>query len=103
MAARWRWYLTIAAVRQYMEIAGLTGDLEDDNPDFVRAQNDLGEISLTATPADTPPTDSGGIIYRPHVMIAGRKTRLELTVTPAGRAEGDLPQLVRVRLKGGRR
>lgn len=34
----WRWYLTIAAVRQYMELAGLTGELEDDNPDFLRAQ-----------------------------------------------------------------
>lgn len=97
---RWRWYLSIAAVRQYMEIAGLRGELEDNNPDFVRAQNELGAVSLTATPADAPPSDSGGIIYRPWVHIHGRRTRLELTVTPAGRSEGDLPQLVRVRVKG---
>lgn len=34
----WRWYLTIAAVRQYMELAGLHGAMEDSNPDFQRAQ-----------------------------------------------------------------
>lgn len=100
---RWKWYLTIASIKQFMALTGRSGECEDDNPDFVAAQHELGEISLTATPADTPPTSSGGIIYRPNVLIAGRKTRLELTVVPAGRAEGDLPQLVRVRLKDGMR
>lgn len=97
--AAWKWYLSIAAVREYMDIAGLSGEAETDNPDFVAAQELLGTLSLSATPADTPPTRSGGIIYRPWTEIHGQRTRLELTVTPAGRKEGDLPQLVRVRLK----
>ena len=33
----WRWYITIAAVRQYMDLAGMTGPMEDSNPDFVAA------------------------------------------------------------------
>ncbi len=99
----WSWYLTIAAVKQYMEIMGYIGPLETDNPDFERSQNELGEISLTAKPADTPPTASGAILYRPNVVISGKKTRLELTVQPAARKEGSLPQLVRVRVKGGMR
>lgn len=101
--ADWRWYISIAATEQYMDIAGLRGDLDDNNPEFLRAMDELGEISLTAKPADTPPTQSGGVLYRPNVIIRGRKQRLELTVMPAVRKEGDLPQLVRVRLKGGMR
>lgn len=97
--SKWKWYLSIAAVRQYMEIAGLKGECELENPDFDAAQNALGELSLTATPANTPPTQSGAIIYRCWVQLRGQRTRLELTVAPAARAEGALPQLIRVRLK----
>ena len=46
--ASWRWYLTIAAVRQWMDLTDRRGPLEDDNPDFVAAQNGWGELSLTA-------------------------------------------------------
>ncbi len=95
----WKWYLSIAAVRQYMDIAGLRGELETDNPDFVAAQNTLGQLSLTATPADTPPTRSGGVIYRCWVEMKSGRKRIELTVTPSPRDEGSLPQLVRVTLK----
>ncbi len=97
---KWKWYLTIAAVRQYMDIAGLKGECELENQDFVAAQNALGDLSLTATPADTPPTRSGGIIYRCWTHLRGRRQRLELTVMPAPRDEGSLPQLVRVIVKG---
>lgn len=99
----WKWYLSIAAIKQYMEIVGLNGPCEDSNPDFIGAERELGQLSITTQPANTPPTASGGIIYRPNVWIHGKKTRLELTVMPAGREEGSLPQLVRVRLKGGMR
>jgi len=97
--AAWRWYLTIAAVRQYMVLAGLSGELEDDNPDFLAAQNALGELSLTAKPARTAETESGAVIYRGKVTIAGKRRRIECTVMPIPRTEGKLPQLLRVTLK----
>lgn len=95
----WRWYLTIAAVRQYMTLAGLRGPLEMSNPDFARAQEELGELSLTANLARTPEKKSGALTYRGKVTIAGKRRRIECTVMPQGREEGDLPQLVRVSLK----
>lgn len=97
----WRWYLSIAAVRQYMELAGLRGELEEDNPDFVRAQDDLGTHSLTARPVPGKDTASGAIIYRTGrvVLPNGRKCRLEFTVMPIPRKEGALPQLLRVTAK----
>jgi hypothetical protein len=80
------WYLTIAAVRQYMELAGLRGDA-------------LGELSLSAKPARTAETKSGAVIYRGKVTIAGKRRRIECTVMPIPRVEGQLPQLLRVTLK----
>jgi len=44
----WRWYITIEAVRQLMQLAGLPGPLEEGNPDFVWAQDELGYHSLNA-------------------------------------------------------
>lgn len=96
----WRWYITIESVRQYMLLAGLSGPLEDSNPDFVAAQNTLGELSLTATPAQTAETRSGAVIYRGKVTIAGKRRRVECTVMPMPRTEGKLPQLLRVTMKG---
>jgi len=92
----WKWYLTIAAVRQYMDLADLLGPLEDTNPDFVAAQNALGELSLTAKPARTAETKSGAVIYRGKVTIDGKRRRIECTVMPIPRVEGKLPQLLRV-------
>jgi len=95
----WRWYLTVAAVRQFMQLADLYGPLEMDNPDFVRAQEILGELSLTAKLARTPASTSGALTYRGKITIGGKRRRIECKVMPQGRAEGDLPQLVRVTLK----
>lgn len=50
---KWKWYVTIAAVRQWMELTGGSGPLEDTNPDFVWAQNELGDFSLMAKLAPT--------------------------------------------------
>jgi len=99
----WRWYLTVAAVRQYMMLAGLRGELEEGNPDFMRAQADLGQHTLTARPVEGKDTASGAILYRTVgkvVLPNGRKTRLEFTVMPIPRREGTLPQLLRVTAKG---
>jgi len=95
----WRWYITIAAVRQYMDLAGLRGELEDSNPDFVAAQKALGDLSLTAKPVIGKDTKSGATIYRGKVTIAGKRRRIECTVMPVPRIEGALPQLLRVTLK----
>ena len=99
MTMKWRWYLTIAAVGQYMQLAGLRGPLEDGNPDFLRAEKELGELSLTAKPARTAETRSGAAFYRGKVTIAGKRRRIECTVMPIPRKEGALPQLLRVTLK----
>ncbi len=110
---KWHWYLTIDAVRQYMDAVGLAGPLEPDNPDFAAAEDALGQLSLTARPVDAPPSASGAVLYRGWLEIStkgrtakdragghkGRRRRVECTVMPARRAEGDLPQLIRVRLK----
>ena len=95
----WRWYITVAAVKQYMDLAGLSGPLETANPDFTLAQEALGQMSLTANLARTPAARSGALTYRGKVTLAGKRRRVELTVAPAGREEGALPQLVRVVLK----
>lgn len=94
------WYITIAAVRQYMEIAGLSGELETDNPAFAQAEADLIELSYTAKLVESARSDSGALTYRGKVTINGRRMRVECTVMPAERDEGALPQLLRVRLKG---
>ena len=101
MTGKWNWYLTIAAVGQWMNMTGRRGELEDDNPDFVAAQNELGELSQTAklAVAATEKQRSGAEIYRGKVTVGGRRLRVECTVMPPVRSEGPLPQLVRVRLK----
>jgi len=96
---KWHWYLSVEAVRQYMSLAGLRGELEDENPDYRAAMDDLGELSLTAKLARTPPSKSGALTYRGKVNIQGKRRRIECTVMPHRREEGDLPQLLRVRLK----
>ena len=78
---------------------GLHGPLEAANPDFVAAQNALGELSLTAKPARTAETKSGAVIYRGKVTIDGKRRRIECTVMPIPRVEGKRPQLLRVTLK----
>lgn len=94
----WRWYITIAAVRQLMQLAGLSGEMENTNPDFLAAQDALGELSMKATLAveASEKLRGGGSIYRGRVMLGGKSWRLEATVMPSVRAEGSLPQLVRV-------
>lgn len=99
MRGDWPWYITVSAVRQYMQLAGLTGEPEDTNPNFLRAQDELGDLSLTAKPVIGKDTESGAVIYRGKVTIKGKRRRIECTVMPIPRTEGALPQLLRVTLK----
>ena len=34
----WKWYISTSAIKDYMRLAGLPGELAIDNPDFIRAQ-----------------------------------------------------------------
>lgn len=97
----WRWYITIAAVRQWMALTGRCGELEDSNPDFLAAQSELGDLSLTATLAlsASEKQRDGASVYRGRVMVRGRSVRTECIVMPPLRREGPLSQLVRVTIK----
>jgi len=97
----WRWYITIAAIRQWMDLTGRTGALEEDNPAFLAAERELGDLSLTAKLAveASERQRSGASIYRGTAQVNGRSVRAECTVMPPLRGEGKLPQLVRVTSK----
>lgn len=97
--AKWRWYISITAVREWMRLAGLSGPCEDANPDFVAAQETLGELSLTARLSRAPPNEHGALTYRGKVTLGSRRRRVECYVQTGRREEGRLPQLVWVRLK----
>lgn len=93
--SRWRWYLSAAAVREYCRIAGLPDD--DGGPAWAQAEDELGEIAEAAREYRV---ESHRTLYRTARRQVGdrqQRQRLELTVSTIERAEGDLPQLVRVR------
>jgi hypothetical protein len=98
-----RWYITVRAVRDYMNILGYEGST--DGPIFDRAAIDLEDLCDGAElkrewAHDGKPRQ----LWLARTQIDGRVERLELTVSLQPRQEGPLPQLVRVRLKsrGGR-
>ena len=97
------WYVTIAALREYMAMAGYRGELEDDNPDFRAAERELLDLISSDRVRDTGRrSDSGAETWRTGRIRLARLPRsviLELTVMPGPRAEGPLPQLLRVRRK----
>lgn len=101
MKGDWKWYITITAISEWMALTGRKGELEDDNPDFIAAENELGELSLTArlALAASERERNGSSIYRGKATVRGKRRRVECTVMPPLRAEGPLPQLVRVTLK----
>jgi hypothetical protein len=101
----WPWYMTIAAMRQYMRIAGYGGSAEETNPNFTAAERELG-AHCAAAHLTSQKTASGVQIYRTGrvtVGRSGRKTRLQFSVAPAPRAEGGKPQLVSIADKDGGR
>lgn len=97
----WNWYITVQAVREWMALTGRKGELEDNNPEFVAAQNELGEMSLTfrLSESATAKQKPGCEIYRGRIKVKGKSKRAECTVMTTKRGEGELPQLVRVNLK----
>jgi hypothetical protein len=96
-ATGWRWYISIAAIKNYMRIMDWPGPLEDENPFFRRAESELGAYSLTARLSNRT-LPSGAVVYRSgRIQIPGRGSRrLDFVVVETLRAEGLLPQLVEV-------
>jgi hypothetical protein len=104
MRGDWPFYISIAAVREYMREVGYSGPLEDDNPQFVAAQNELGDASLVAKRTETPGL-KGTVIYRTgNLRVGPRKlvSRIELSVSFAPNKAGDKPQVVWATAKDAR-
>lgn len=97
--AKYRWYLSAQAVRDYIDISGLTDD--DGGKDWLRAERELGAHADAAREAGH---NEQSTIYRTGRVRVGdrpKSTRLEMFVRHTQREEGSLPQLVAVRDKGG--
>lgn len=90
-----RWYISAAAVRDYLRICGIP----DTRYRFDLAAEQLDRLCEVAQFVDELRPSPGRLIYRVRTEILGLPTRLELTVSTTPRPEGPLPQLVRVRDK----
>jgi hypothetical protein len=88
----YRWYLSATALREYAQAAGLP--LDDGGPQWAAAERALAALCDSARLAQ----DEG---HR-QIWRAPGPDRWELTVSTVPRPEGPLPQLVRVRRRGGR-
>lgn len=97
----YRWYLSAAAIREYLAIAGLPDD--DGGPNWGRAERELGAHAEAARQSGS---NNHSLIFRTGRVRVGdrtKSTRLELFVRHTPREEGGLPQLVAVRNKGNNR
>lgn len=92
------WYLSAAAVKQFMAICRLPA--QEEGPSFDRAA-----VALERACDRARKKSQRGLWERweTKVKIAGKIARLELIVSLARRPEGPEPQLVEVRYKGGSR
>lgn len=86
------WYISAAAVRDYLRITGQA--VVDDGPIWDAAEQELIDhaIAIVRDRKEGRQLDSGALQYR-----GGRPLRLRYLVVPTPRHEGDLPQLVRVK------
>ena len=92
-----RWYITAAAVRQYMVIQGRHGD--GDSPAFFRAERDLAQSAEQARLARDVDGRTRTQLWRVSWPVRGQTVRLELVVSIDSRPEGPLPALIAVRAK----
>lgn len=97
------WYISVRAASEYAEILGLDPDKDDD---FDRCEDELVEVARVAK---FDHQTSGGLLeYRGAIpeksraQLNGREHRLMMMVSTERRAEGNLPQLVSVKLRGSR-
>lgn len=92
------WYISAAAVKQYMAICGYEGS--PDGPIFDAAAIELESLCEQAKLARDVGPGQQSQLWRVKATVRGRRTRLELVVSVEQRAEGPLPQLIAVRNKG---
>jgi hypothetical protein len=96
------WYLSARAVSECCALFGL-GSSEDDSA-FARAEDALFRIVEKAT--HYRDQNNGLQLWRSTIPVGFRKPgskseyRIDLLVSTAARTEGNLPQLVTVRLRG---
>lgn len=93
-----RWYISAAAVRQYMVIQGRHGD--GDSPAFYAAEKELAAAVAEARLARDIDGRTRTQLWRVAWDVRGRRSRLELVVSLDHRPEGPLPALIAVRHKG---
>jgi hypothetical protein len=92
-----RWYLSAAAIRQFMTLVQYPP--EDEGPHWERARSELGHACGQASKESTHPEtgiqlwNSGPLLLGPHA----KPSNLQLFVSPESRKEGPLPQLVAVK------
>lgn len=97
----YRWYLSAAAMREYLAIAGLVDD--DGGPQWARGERELGAHIAIAREVGC---NDNSIIYRTGRVRCGDaliSVRLEFYVRHTPQRHGPLPQLVSVRNKGNTR
>lgn len=92
------WYISAAAVKQYMAIQGYHGS--DDGPVFDRAAAELDALCAESRLAKDVGPGQDSQQWRVKATVRGKRTRLELIVSLSHRPEGELPQLIAVRNKG---
>lgn len=95
-----RWYLSAAAVRSYLQLAGLEDD--DGGPQWAQAERELAAHCDAAHLVREEPARQRQDWRTGRVQVGGRPQRLDLIVSTARRPEGPLPQLISVRAKGAR-
>ena len=98
MSSDYRFYISAAAVREYMRICGLPD--ATDGPAFQRAEQELAALCDDARLAKDVGPGQDCQQWRVKSTVRGKRTRLELLVSLSERSEGDLPQLIFVRNKG---
>lgn len=93
-----RWYLSAAAVRQYMTLVQYPS--EDDGPNWDRARAELGRACSYAKIESSHP-ETGIEMWTSGPLLLGPKAKpfdLQLFVSSESRPEGPLPQLVAVKV-----
>lgn len=91
MTIRGPWYISAAAVRDYMRIAGLSP--ADDGPDWDLAERELLRQARAIVEAGKQGRELEANRYQ---FRGGKPLRLRMIVSFERKAEGDLPQLIAV-------
>lgn len=90
-----RWYISAAAVRQYMALCGYPAD--DDGPGFDAAALELESLCEQAKLARDVGPGQQSQLWRVKATVRGKRTRLELVVSLTERPGADAAVVAPVR------